>query len=190
MAIERFRDENYYLSNMYMFTVPILGPDGIEAHSTEQPYMASKFEDPEIRAKIMATKNGKAAKSLANHFEEGLGIPRVEGWAEAKIPVMTTVVDMKFRANLDLAEQLIETGEQRITEGNYWGDRFWGVSPAGSNKGQNNLGRILMNLRRQLSEELHEKGYILPPPTHSLGGVAVNAVLYPHLHEAQKKKTQ
>jgi ribA/ribD-fused uncharacterized protein len=188
MAIEQFRDENYYLSNMYIFTEPILGPDGVESYTTEQPYMASKFDDPEIRAKIMATGNGKAAKSLATHFEKDLGLPRVEGWDEAKIPVMTTLVNMKFRANLDLAERLIETGEQPIVEGNYWRDRFWGVSPVGSNKGLNNLGKILMNLRRQLSAEQQEKGYILPPPMSNLGGVAVNAVLFPHLHLAEKRK--
>jgi N-glycosidase YbiA len=189
MAIEQFRDEHYYLSNMYKFDHPILGPDGVEVYTTEQPYMASKFDDPEIRAAIMATQTGKAAKSLASHFE-AKGIQRVEGWNEAKIPVMTTVVNMKFRANVDLAEQLIDTGEQRITEGNYWKDRFWGVSPVGSNNGLNNLGIILMNLRRQLSKEVREKGHILPPPMYNLGGLAVNAVLYPHLHQVQMRKNE
>lgn len=185
--IERFRGENYIYSNMYEFEVPIVGPDGIEAHTTEQPYMASKFEDPEVRAAIMTTRDGRAAKSLAKELK-AKGIPEIEGWHEAKIPVMTTVVDLKFRANHNLADRLIDTGDQMIVEGNPWEDRFWGVSPVGSNNGQNNLGKILMNLRRQLTEEVLEKGSINPPIMYNLGGLSVNAVLYPHLKEADKRK--
>jgi ribA/ribD-fused uncharacterized protein len=168
---------------MYEFEVPILGPDGHEAYTTEQPYMASKFEDPEIRAEIMATADGRAAKSLAKQLK-ARGVSEIEGWYDARIPVMTTVVDMKFRANLDLADRLIGTGNQLIVEGNQWEDRFWGVSPIGSNNGENNLGKILMKLRHELAEELKENGHILPPSMYNLGGLTVNAALYPHLTKA------
>lgn len=39
--------------------------------------------------------------------------------------------------------------EKRITEGNYWNDKFWGVCLK-SNQGQNHLGKLLMNIREEI----------------------------------------
>jgi predicted NAD-dependent protein-ADP-ribosyltransferase YbiA (DUF1768 family) len=44
---------------------------------------------------------------------------------------------------------LLETGDAELVEGNWWDDTFWGVC---NGVGQNNLGKILMDTRRELRE--------------------------------------
>ena len=46
-------------------------------------------------------------------------------------------------------ELLLSTGNALIQEGNNWGDRFWGVDLK-SGVGDNNLGRIIMDIRKDL----------------------------------------
>ena len=46
-------------------------------------------------------------------------------------------------------QALIDTGDQELIEGNWWGDRFWGVDLK-TNQGQNHLGMLLMKIRSEL----------------------------------------
>jgi predicted NAD-dependent protein-ADP-ribosyltransferase YbiA (DUF1768 family) len=46
---------------------------------------------------------------------------------------------------------LLATGDVELIEGNWWGDQFWGQCPVG--KGENWLGRLLMELRRDLRSD-------------------------------------
>jgi len=48
-----------------------------------------------------------------------------------------------------ILERLLATGDQELIEGNTWGDRFWGVCDG---EGQNQLGRLLMELRNELRD--------------------------------------
>ena len=50
---------------------------------------------------------------------------------------------------IELREQLLATGEAQLIEGNTWNDTFWGVCKG---KGQNWLGRILVEVREELAE--------------------------------------
>ena len=43
---------------------------------------------------------------------------------------------------------LIKTGNTELIEGNFWGDTFWGICDG---VGENNLGKILMRVRKELS---------------------------------------
>lgn len=47
----------------------------------------------------------------------------------------------------ELRQRLLDTGAEELIEGNYWGDRFWGVC-AGSSA--NHLGKLLMKIRGEL----------------------------------------
>jgi predicted NAD-dependent protein-ADP-ribosyltransferase YbiA (DUF1768 family) len=44
---------------------------------------------------------------------------------------------------------LIDTGHVHIQEGNHWYDAYWGVR-TDTGKGQNHLGRIIMDIRDEL----------------------------------------
>lgn len=72
------------------------------------------------------------------------------GWEHDKLKVMKSLVGQKFRKNKDLAQLLLETGDEELVEVNGWGDRFWGVC---NGEGKNHLGEILMSVRGELSKE-------------------------------------
>ena len=54
----------------------------------------------------------------------------------------------------ELAGLLLSTGNAELIEGNWWNDTFWGICRG---KGENHLGKILMNIRNQLTEMLAER---------------------------------
>ena len=72
-----------------------------------------------------------------------------EDWETVKIDVMRDVLKSKFSLNSELREKLIATGDVELIEGNHWNDRFWGVCRG---KGQNHLGKLLMELRKILKK--------------------------------------
>jgi predicted NAD-dependent protein-ADP-ribosyltransferase YbiA (DUF1768 family) len=61
---------------------------------------------------------------------------------------MLKLVRRKFK-NSKLREQLLATGGQELLEGNWWGDTWWGVD-IDTGKGENHLGKILMQIRNEL----------------------------------------
>jgi len=65
---------------------------------------------------------------------------------------MLRLVRDKFR-DPELAKALLDTREEKLVEGNQWGDRFWGAVWNGSSwEGRNELGKILMKVRADLRQ--------------------------------------
>ena len=50
-----------------------------------------------------------------------------------------------------MSNKLLGTGDTYLEEGNTWNDTFWGVC---NGVGENNLGRILMEVREELRKEV------------------------------------
>ena len=150
MAIETFTTpENRWLSNMWRLDNWVTTSLGIDVPTTEHGYVAEKFADPEVHRYITGLKRGIDAKEKGNELLQQ-GAELSEGFHERKIEIMTGFIRQKFGRNFDLAAKLIDTGNEELVEGNYWGDRFWGVDPIGSHDGANNLGLILMKVRAEL----------------------------------------
>jgi len=63
---------------------------------------------------------------------------------------MSEIVYAKFMQNPALQKLLLNTGDDPIVEENSWNDTFWGTC---NGKGVNNLGKILMNVRRDLAKK-------------------------------------
>lgn len=59
---------------------------------------------------------------------------------------MKDLVFQKFK-NEELKIKLLQTGNEELIEGNTWGDKFWGIC---NGVGENNLGKILMEIRQFL----------------------------------------
>ena len=72
--------------------------------------------------------------------------PLPESWFTNNIHLMEQLLRIKFQ-DPDLKEKSLETGNQPLVEGNYWGDVFWGVCKG---EGRNHLGRLLMKIREDL----------------------------------------
>lgn len=106
--------------------------------------MASKCADQTQRKMFMGL-NGGQAKRL------GRTITLRSDWETVKLEVMEQLVRQKFQYQL-LKEKLLETEDAILIEGNYWHDNFWGSCTCAKcgNRGQNNLGKILMKIREEL----------------------------------------
>jgi predicted NAD-dependent protein-ADP-ribosyltransferase YbiA (DUF1768 family) len=61
---------------------------------------------------------------------------------------MRDLIRIKFSKD-PLKSRLLNTGDSELIEGNWWGDKFWGVDER-TGVGKNNLGKILMEIREEL----------------------------------------
>jgi ribA/ribD-fused uncharacterized protein len=139
--ILEFFGENRFLSNFYPAEFVW---DGIVWPTSEHAYQAAKVHDREERLRISRFKTPSEAKKVGKHLELR------EDWNQVRYDIMLEIVRAKFTQNPHLKAKLLATGGCRLEEGNHWGDRIWGVSPAGSNNGLNWLGEILMIIREEL----------------------------------------
>jgi len=71
-------------------------------------------------------------------------------WESVKIGVTREAVEAKFRQHDELRALLLSTGEAKLIE-HTENDDFWGDGGDGS--GRNELGRVLMAVRKRLREE-------------------------------------
>lgn len=140
--INKFRGRYYFLSNFYPCRVVI---GGLAYPSSEHAYQASKSCRAEIKAEIATLKTpGKAKRA-------GRSIELKSDWDSTRVQTMKHIVTQKFIQNPYLLRELVATGEEELIEGNNWGDRFWGVC---SGIGENNLGKILMQIRCELKSSI------------------------------------
>lgn len=147
MAIESFRGEHSFLSNFHPCTVKYSGK---RYPSVEHAYQAAKTLDPDEREKIGQAETPAEAKRLGNSERlSRLGKFRTD-WETQKLIMMDFLVYQKFMNNYELRERLLNTGNEELIEGNNWGDRFWGKV---NGRGKNHLGKILMDVRKDLRNE-------------------------------------
>jgi ribA/ribD-fused uncharacterized protein len=133
--ITSFRGQYFFLSNFYQVSIVYYDD---EYPSVEHAYQAAKTLDADYRQIIRRAPTPSKAKRL------GQIVPVRENWELIKVTVMRNLVYQKFE-DPTLYSWLQSTYPAILEEGNYWGDRFWGVDLEGN--GQNWLGKILMEIR-------------------------------------------
>ena len=116
---------------------------GVEYNTSEHAYQAAKTNDSKEKEYVRSAHSPSIAK------KRGRGVTIRKDWDSVKISVMKEILMDKFKAGSVLAQQLIATGNAKLEEGNDWGDTFWGTC---NGKGQNWLGKILMEIRNRLNE--------------------------------------
>lgn len=142
-VIESFRDEYRFLSNFALLESPTIH-EGLAYITNEHFYIAMKTNDVRLREEV-------AAHPLKGVKKFGRTLPIRKEWEHIKLTVMKHGLMHKFSdSNPILRQQLIDTGDVYIQEGNHWGDKFWGVCLK-TNKGDNHLGRLLMQIRDEIS---------------------------------------
>ena len=62
---------------------------------------------------------------------------------------MLMCLRLKFSEHPELLKKLLATGDAELIEANTWNDRVWGVDRE-TGRGQNLLGRALMQVRAEL----------------------------------------
>lgn len=136
-AVREFNGKFSFLSNFFLCSFTW---DGIKWPHAEAAYQAAKTLDQSRRLEFVSLSPGAAKR-------RGQQIGLREDWEQVKLEIMAEILYAKFEQNPELKTQLINLEGFTLEEGNYWGDRFWGISPARSNKGKNNLGKLLEELR-------------------------------------------
>ena len=119
-----------------------------EYASVEHAFQASKFLDPEIRAKFrMAGLGPGQAKNYATYLKtKGLVRP---DWKEVSVEMMRGLLVQKFTYAI-LRRKLLASFTAELVEGNWWHDNFWGnclCDECEDIPGENWLGRLLMEIR-------------------------------------------
>lgn len=140
MIVHFKSEEHSFLSNFYPVWIEFRSD--IYA-SVEHAYMSAKSEDKTWKEFCLMEPAGRVKR-------ESRKILLVPDWDSIKIEVMTECVTKKFNVE-PLRSMLLNTGSQNIQEGNWHNDTFWGVDlKSNPNVGENHLGRILMNVCREL----------------------------------------
>lgn len=109
--------------------------------NVESAYQAQKTIVPQEYDKIWSAKHPREARDL------GQLVQIRKDWDTIKIPTMFDCVLAKFVQNAEFRDRLFSTGVEEIAEDSPI-DSFWGLGPDGN--GQNNLGKILMEVREVL----------------------------------------
>lgn len=138
------KDYYYEFSNFHILKFPI-EHEGISYPTTEHFYQAMKTKNLDERRMVASLASPSEAKKM------GKKISLREDWDDIKYDVMYHCVKQKFESDEELKELLLGTRDRWIIEWTFWGDEIWGMHSL-SSKGCNALGKILMRVRRELSQ--------------------------------------
>ena len=152
--VPAFRDDWMFLSNFY--PCKIVDKFGKIWSSSEHAYQGMKFEDPTLKEKVRVHPSKGLKKFVKMHSSH----IRAD-WDKVKLGVMYRILMRKFEDSF-LQAKLIDTGDEKLVETNYWHDNFWGICMCPDcrlqgtdyEKGKNNLGKILMKIRDNYSRKV------------------------------------
>jgi ribA/ribD-fused uncharacterized protein len=134
MEINSFHGEYDFLSNFHIHPVEF---ERKIYPSSEHAFQAAKTTREEDREKIRQAKSPGQAKRMGRKVELR------HDWHSIQLETMRAILVAKF-ADPGLRQKLLATSPAQLVEGNTWNDTFWGVCRG---KGQNHLGRLLMEIR-------------------------------------------
>lgn len=131
--------------------------EGVQYCCAEQFMMAQKarlFGDVATRNKILATQDPRVHKRLGQQvtpFDQ-------QTWDAQRLAIVIAGNVAKFSQNPEMLQQLLQTGDKTLVEASPL-DRIWGIGLRADHpdatdpkkwRGQNLLGRALMEVREQL----------------------------------------
>lgn len=138
-----FRGKLGFLSNFHL--CDIRDKDGVVWPSSEHAYQAMKFQSAMVRESVRKhplTGLKKYCRTLAGFRQD---------WEQVRDKFMELIVRAKFKQHPDLMEKLKATSPMVLIETNGWHDNYWGscFCPRCGSKGQNELGKLLMRIRKE-----------------------------------------
>ena len=151
--INKFEGRYRFLSNFYPCEIE---HQGIKYPSVEHFFVALKANDDQlINGKYYTL--GDFREMIASVPTPGQvkrigSLAKLRGdWDTQRAKVMNWGIREKFKDPI-LREMLLSTGNEELVESNYWHDVYWGVCdcPKCGGKGENNLGKILMEVREEI----------------------------------------
>ena len=144
-VIDSFSGDYEFLSNFYPSPIPMYIDDNsvFMAPTVEHYFQGMKTLSDEECFSILAAKTPGEAKRLGRKCQLR------PDWETVKNRVMLDAIRLKFR-DPEFKKKLLATGDAELIEGNTWGDKYWGMV---NRVGENQLGRILMEVREELRNE-------------------------------------
>lgn len=134
--IRGFYGDHFWLSNFAVES---------DGKTVEHRFQAEKAVTDRDYDRVLAAATPNEAKAL------GRKIALRDDWEEVKLDVMLDLLREKFADN-PLRWMLTATAGRELVEANYWGDTYWGVNER-TGRGENHLGRLLMQVRDELIAE-------------------------------------
>jgi ribA/ribD-fused uncharacterized protein len=120
--------------------------DGSEWPSVEHYFNAMKYVDAGYQEKIRQAEHPAKAHKLGNPwFRKKRG-----DWKKVRDTIMTRAVWIKCKTYPEVAQALLDTGDQPIVETSNF-DYYWGCGR--DTRGLNKYGKVLMAVRDRLREE-------------------------------------
>lgn len=135
-----------FLSNFYWNEIE---HEGIVYPTNEHFFQAMKTLDNDERRQIANCLTPGQAKRM------GRRVALRSDWESVKEDVMLLGLCLKF-ADEQLADWLLETGDEELVEGTTWHDNEWGNCSCPKCidiEGKNKLGKLLMRVRDMIKEE-------------------------------------
>ncbi|MCL7943725.1 NADAR family protein [Marinobacter sp. ATCH36] len=117
--------------------------------TVEHYFQSMKFTDENRQEKVRVAATPALAGKLGRKRHKSLR----RDWKQVRETVMTRGVYVRCRTHPELAEELLNTGDQKIVENSNF-DYFWGCGR--DRRGENRYGKVLMNVRSKLREEQAE----------------------------------
>ena len=158
--INSFTGRYAFLSNFYPCKIEF---QGITYPSTEHYYVAMKVkDDQQINGRFYPVADVRemiskvATPGQVKRFGRTLKLRK--DWDDVKFGYMEWCLREKFK-DAKLQEMLLQTGDEELIEGNYWHDNVFGSCTCEKcgNKGENNLGKLLMKIRSEIKGEQNKR---------------------------------
>lgn len=143
-VIDNFQGGYRFLSNYW--SSPMIIED-LTYPTVEHAFQASKTLDREKRREISNMGTPYRAK------QAGRKLVLRPKWEEIKVDIMLFYLRIKFQ-DPHLKQQLLDTGDDILIEGNDWHDTFWGIC---NGVGENHLGKLLMQVRSEIQYDKTNK---------------------------------
>ena len=121
--------------------------NGFFYKTVEHYYQSEKFDNPDIKNKIINALTPKEASNIGRDRNN----KRIESFKDIKNQVMYDGILEKFRQNRDIAYKLIETRNKKIAEATI-DEYYWGIGKDKS--GKNIIGDILVKVRERIKREI------------------------------------
>lgn len=141
-----FFEEYRFLSNFHVADVYYQGDI---YPSSEAAYQAAKYNNKDYRLQFMnpsmTCSQSRKLGQIQNPYYD-------VDWDIHKYDIMYEIVFNKFYRHKDLRDKLLLTSPKYLEETNHWNDRWWGIDFK-TKEGENNLGKILMQVRDYWKKE-------------------------------------
>lgn len=138
--INQFKNEYRWLSNFVPCSIEL---DGQMYKSVEHAYQSAKSEDDWNWKEFCVLETSSAEVKRQSKL-----IILRKDWDDVKENIMLDCLRQKFSQE-PYKQLLLDTKNEQIQEGNWWGDDYWGVDLK-TGKGQNKLGKMIMKIRQEI----------------------------------------